>query len=87
MANPTQNHYTRLKDGSYGVRLIGAFQKGKVIEVTVRKRNGEKKKEKVRPFWIGNGRYELEGQTVTLAHVIRDTGAQSSGEQNDESPW
>ena len=55
--------YTKLKDGSWGVRIEGTLDKGAKSEVTVTKRSGETKTESVIVLWSGNG--------VSLAKIVK----------------
>lgn len=58
--------YTKLKDGTWGLRIVGAI----TATVTVRKKSGEEKQERVgRVLWSGNG--------ITLATI--QFSRQSSG--------
>lgn len=64
-----QATYSKLRDGSWGVRVVGAsVRPGEVV--TVEKRSGERKQETVsRVIWSGNG--------VVLAAIERQ--ARQSG--------
>ena len=62
--------YTKLKDGDWGVRIEGTLDKGTRTEITVTKRSGETKTEKVVVLWSGKG--------ISLAKIITKS-TRSSG--------
>jgi hypothetical protein len=56
--------YTKLRDGSWGVRVVGTVAPGATVQVT--KKSGESKTETVgKVIWTGNG--------VTLATLARES--------------
>jgi hypothetical protein len=58
--NKMANTYTKLRDGSWGVRIHGSASAGQTVNVT--KKSGEVKAETIcRVIWTGNG--------VTLASI------------------
>lgn len=47
--------YTKLKDGSWGVRMPGAAPKGHRAAISVTKKGGETKVEQIEVIWSGDG--------------------------------
>ena len=58
--------YTKLRDGSWGVRLDTERSKGDTDTVTVTKRSGETKTERITVLWSGKG--------ISLCKIIKSGG-------------
>lgn len=65
--------YTKLRDGSWGLRISGSAQAGQTISVT--KKSGDSKTETVgRILWTGNG---ITLATVANGHSHRSSSSRS----------
>ena len=72
--NKTITTYTRLRDGGWGVRVLGAsFRKGECLETEVSKRDGSVSTESVKVIWVGEDK--RTGQPVALCLIRRGNGA------------
>jgi hypothetical protein len=60
--------YTKLKDGSWGIRYAGIPRQGSTV--TVRRKDGTTKQEKIaKVLWTGKDR---DGETISLCSIARE---------------
>lgn len=79
MSTTSYAQYTKLRDGSWGLRAPGQVAEGSIV--TVRKRDGETKVERVaRVLWTGK---DKDGTLVSLC-AINQTSRSSNGSDRSE---
>lgn len=77
--------YTKLRDGNWGVRLDGVFDKGALVEACVTKRSGERKTEYCRIMWSGTDK--RTGKPISLAAIQRENNrSNGSRRSNGRAP-
>ena len=61
--------YTRLKDGTWAVKVSGKLEKGAIETITVQKKDGSETVENIRCIWTGKDKYS-KGKTISLGVIV-----------------